>query len=129
MARPRTSTNILALRGTYKHNPAVLRAREGEPVPDGPIGDPPDALADDEKQAWVEVVAECPLGVMGDADRKHLEVVAKLVALSRRVPVEDMGPGLLGKLMSGLGLLGMNPSDRSRIKVPPKAAVNEFEDL
>lgn len=129
MGRPRTATNVLTLRGAFKNHPERMQARENAPEPSAPVGSAPDHLADDEKACWEEVAGYCPAGVLGDCDRTHLEVVAKLLALTRRKPIEEVPDGKIARLAAMLGAMGMNPAERSKVKVPPKAPKNEFEDL
>lgn len=129
MARPRTASNILELKGAFKHNPQRGKDRAHEPKPNKGIGPPPAKLRKDEKDCWDEIVSIVPAGVLGDCDRAHLELVAKLLALSRRLPIQKMPDAKLARLMAGLGLLGLNPADRSKVRATPAPPKNEFADL
>lgn len=130
MARPRTPTNVLELRGAFKRNPQRRADRADEPQPKGDVGAPPEWLAADAVRAWHDIVAVAPGGVLGDTDRIYLEVASELLALKRRVGVEAIDPAKLNRLETMLGKLGMNPADRSKVKAPgsgkPK---NEFEQF
>lgn len=117
MARPRKPTNVLELKGAFKHDPSRGRERENEPAPKAGIGPPPPHLAADEQKVWDEIVGLAPVGVFGDCDRMHVEVTARLMALLRRVGIEAIDPAKLNRLDAMLGKLGMNPSDRSKVKV------------
>ena len=118
MARPRTSTKVLELRGAFKHDPQRLEAREGEPQdlelfdPAGYSEDWPEHVI----QAWKEIVAEAPPCVLTVSDRKTVELAAFLMAEFRELTIE-MRDARLAQLIRVLGLLGMNPADRSRVKV------------
>lgn len=129
MARPRTATNIMELRGAFKKHPERRVDREDEPVPQAGIGPAPEYLADDEKSSWDYIVGTVPPGVLGDCDRTHLEVASRLFAYSRRVKVEDWSPAQIARLDMMLGKMGLNPADRSKVKAakaPPKNPFNEL---
>lgn len=117
MARPRTPSNVLELRGAYKRHPERREERAGEPEPQGEIGPAPAHLDEMARQCWEEVVSIAPIGVLGDCDRLHLEVVAELLALKRTVGIEAIDPAKLNRLDAMLGKLGLNPADRSKVKV------------
>lgn len=129
MARPRTATNIMELRGAYKKHPERRADRENEPRPLAEIGLPPETLADDERAVWEDMVARMPYGVIGDCDRDHLEVASRLMAYTRRVPVEEWEAAKIARLDAMLGKMGMNPADRSKVKAERKPPKNDFLDL
>ena len=126
MARPRTPSNVLELRGSFKAQPS--RRRIAEPQPPYPVGDCPARLNDGERAAWDEIVSTCCPGVLTNADRLAVELAARLLSESW-----DMGRGFHDKrrtqLHQLLGCFGMNPSDRTKIRVEPPAKVNKFADL
>ena len=126
MARPRTATNVLALKGAFKKDPARGRERENEPEPNAGIGPAPDSLAEDERAAWDQLVERCPRGVLGDCDANHMEVAAKLMAYTRRVPVEEWQAAYIARLDAMLGKMGMNPADRSKVKADKAPKKNPF---
>src|SRR6185369_3569970 len=117
MARPRTPSNILDLRGAFKKDPQRGRDREDEPEPKAPVGDAPEHFTDEQKAAWKYIVGIAPLGVLGDSDRAYLEIAAELFALKRDVGVKEMESSKLNRLETMLSKLGLNPADRSRVKV------------
>ncbi len=129
MARPRTATNVLELRGAFAKNPSRGRERADEPVPLGEIGSAPESLVEDEVAAWDYLVGITPAGVLGDCDRPHMEVAARLLAYSRRVSVEDWSAMKIARLDSMLGKMGLNPSDRSRVKADKAPPKNDFLNL
>ena len=135
MARPKTPTNVLQLKGAYKKHPERKPAAGTEPEAKAEIGKAPDYLESDVKAIWDEIVSlACP-GVLGDSDRCIVEIAATLMAEFRRGGRDENGRPLftdarLSRLQAALGQLGMTPADRSKVKVPQKApAGNPFGDL
>lgn len=126
MARPRTPTNVLALRGAFKRHPE--RKRPDEPKPTRAIGECPARLDEGERAAWDEIVLTCCPGVLTNADRLAVELAARLLSESW-----DMGREFHDKrrtqLHQLLGCFGMNPSDRTKIRVEPPNAANRFAEL
>ena len=134
MARPRTPTNVLQLRGAFKKDPQRARARQNEPEPKAGIGSAPDWMAADAKAAWDYLVSIALPGVLGDSDRAYLEVAAELLALKRRVGLENIKAAKLGLLDRMLSKLGLNPADRSRVTIGGKPSApaqrgNNFRNL
>jgi hypothetical protein len=125
----RTPTNVLHLRGSFERNPDRLREREGEPVGMPPISqEPPKALRKKAEQAaWREIVTTAPSGVLTRADTMMVTITAKLYArvLAGRGSVSDQRT-----LAVSLGKLGLNPADRSRVRVPTEEKPsNPFAEL
>ena len=114
MARPRTATNVLALRGTFKKNPDRGRARADEPVVTEPLGDPPEQLSAECCVAWDYLHKCAPYGVLTRADRVAFELAAVLFAQFRQSPFE-MDSAKIARLNALLGQFGMTPSDRSKV--------------
>lgn len=130
MARPRIPTNVHELKGSFKHNPDRGRARAAEPEPKAGIGPPPARLDEIQAACWDELVDLAPMHVLGDCDRHHLEMTACLLAHVRAVGVGDVHPAKLNRLFAALGQLGMNPSDRSKVKVIGGGKPgNKFDDI
>ena len=129
MGRPRTPTNVLQLKGAFAKNPARGRERENEMEAVGAVGDPPDWLEESAQVAWRELVAMVPDGCLGRSDAAHLAVVSKLYALVKVTPAGDIPPSVLQPLLAGLGSMGMNPSERSKVKIGKGPAKNAFADL
>lgn len=128
--RPRTPSNVLALKGAFDKNPSRGRERENEPEPKAGIGPAPAHLDKMARQCWDEVVSIAPVGVLGDCDRLHLEVVAELLAHKRTVGIGAIDPAKLNRLDAMLGKLGLNPADRSKVKaMKPGKSANPFDDL
>lgn len=55
MARPRTPTALLEIRGAFKRNPSRLKARQGEPIITSPLPSPPAHLSEEARTAWEEM--------------------------------------------------------------------------
>lgn len=135
MARPKTPTNVLQLRGAFKKHPERKPAAGTEPELKADIGAPPEYLDSDIKALWHELVGQSCAGVLGDADRCILEIAATLMAEFRRGGRDENGRPLftdarLSRLQAALGQLGMTPADRSKVKVPQKVpAANPFGEI
>lgn len=126
MARPRTPTNVLEMRGAFKKNPQRLKDRADEPLVLEPIGDPPATFTGDQLQAWNDIIGSAPGGVLTLADRLAVEGAARLLALDRIGKASDSQGRLLYAL---LGKFGMTPSDRSKVSAQKKAPSNPFSNL
>lgn len=133
MARPRTPTNVLEMRGAFAKNPQ--RARPDEPEALGVIGPAPDHFELDQVAAWNEITSSCHAGVLCRADRLAVEQAACLLEMSRRRPIKlDSGDMQYPEMKSSdrtmlIGLLarfGMTPSDRSKVTAPKKETANAF---
>lgn len=122
MARPRTPTNVLELRGAYVKNPQ--RKRKAEPKPTAGIGlfseGPTDLAA-----IWNEVVAQTVPGVMTVSDRLALELVCRLLAEIRQHPGE-LSVGKVTALCNLLGRFGLTPADRSKVAAPEAEKEDEW---
>lgn len=120
MPAHRKTTAEHRLSGAFDHNPARERAREGEPVPDEPIGDPPMSLHGHELACWHEIVDSAHPGVLMKPDRLYVEHGARLLAKLRDAKW-DVLPALLLRWETFLSRLGMTPADRSRVAAKLKA--------
>jgi hypothetical protein len=112
MARPRTPTNVLEMRGAYKKNPQ--RKREDEPEVATGLGPAPDYFSPEQADAWNVITSQCHAGVLCHADGIAVEIAAVLLANFRANPV-DMPAAKLARLDSLLARFGMTPSDRSKV--------------
>ena|SRR5690349_3505407 len=113
MPRPRKPTRVLELTGAFKKDPARGRAREGEPHPEGALGNPPNCLDEVQKARWNELKKQAPWLTV--SDRILVEQTCRLWALERAGTANATQSRLLS---TNLGKLGMTPSDRSKVKVP-----------
>lgn len=127
MARPRTPTAVLELKGAFRKNPARGRARAGEPKVDRPLGSPPDSLSVEVHAAWCELEEMTPDGVLTYADRWLVEMAARLMDLVRRGLAETKD---YSALMRCLASMGLTPVDRSKINLaPPDEEQDELSAL
>lgn len=124
MARPRTPTNVLDLRGSFKRHPE--RKRTGEPKPAGKIGAAPAGLDAQQKKCWREIVKDCPPNVLTNADRWAVEICAVLMA---RFRVGEATGAEVGHLRALLGQLGMTPSERAKLSIEPPKPKDDWEDF
>ena len=126
MARPRTPTNVLQLKGSFKKDPQ--RAREDAETA-GPLSAPPKHLKGEALAAWKEIAKCAPLDVLTDSDRISLELAAQLLAQFRADPIEFPAAKLV-RLEALLGKFGMTPADRAKVSGPKeKPKGNAFADL
>ncbi len=125
MARPRTPTNILELRGAFKVKPS--RKRTNEPKPIGDIGKfsigPTDIAG-----VWAEIEAQIATGVLTIGDRTAFELLCRLVADMRSKP-KDFTAGKVGLMALLLAKFGLTPSDRSRVSVAADTPAGEWADF
>lgn len=119
MPRPRKPTAVLELVGAFKHDPQRRRAREGEPVPTGDVGDAPAHLPEPVATCWREIAALAHPGSLCTADRLVLEHGAQLLA-RLRASAWQVHPTLLLRWESFLSRMGLTPADRSRVQVALK---------
>lgn len=116
MARPRKPSNVLELKGSFKHNPDRGAARVNEPVAEGVIGDAPAYMDEGARACWSEIVGMCHAGSLCAADRLVVEHGARVLAALRANAVyEDVK--LMVRLEATLGKLGLTPADRSKVQV------------
>lgn len=113
--RPRKPTAVLEANGAFAKNPQRKRARAGEPVDTRPIGEPPAYFDAVHVEAWHEVCAQSPPGVLGKSDALILEMTVRLLVRMRRSPAKR--PKWLGALGAVLSEHGWTPN-----------AVEEFKD-
>jgi hypothetical protein len=117
MARHRLPTSVLEASGAFDHDPQRREARENEPVPSGPLGDPPLGFDDGQRVVWEELACQAAPGVLTIADRILVEMGARLITRLRRG--EPLKAAEQNLILSILARMGMTPSDRSRIAAPP----------
>jgi hypothetical protein len=116
MARHRLPTSQLEASGAFDHDPQRRADREYEPVPTGPLGDPPEIFDDRQRDVWHELVALVPSGVLFNADRILVEIVCRLIARMRAG--EYLKAAETNQIISCLARMGMTPSDRSKLSSP-----------
>ncbi len=112
MARPRTPTKVLKLRGAFEKDPKRGKARENEPPPGGPLGPPPKEFDEAHQARWNEITEWCPW--LEASHRFQVEAVCRLIVRMRN----EFKSADVGILTAALSKLGMNPVDRSKVQMP-----------
>lgn len=128
MGRTPKPTAIHEINGAFDHNPQRRDAREHEPVPSGPLGDPPACLDETEAAIWHELEGMVPAGVLTNADRLLLEITCRLMKVERKggrhIPknegqvFEPMKSSERSQLIQCLSRMGLTPADRTRLIAP-----------
>ena len=126
MARPRTPTNVLELRGAFAKNPQ--RKRPNEPKPEADVGVPPKHFDESHKAIWKEIKKNSASGVMTISDRLALELLCVLVCQFRTDPA-GFSAAKMARMDSLFGKFGFTPADRSKVSVTPKKNANAFSDF
>jgi hypothetical protein len=135
MPARRKPTALLEASGAFDHNPARRREREGEPVPEGPLGEPPakwleQAAAGNPKYAkyveiWYRFAAQASFGVLSSMDRSFIKQAVDLEYRLDRA-MDGYGPALTAGEQAAfnkcLVQMGCVPSERSRVKGQTKTA-------
>jgi hypothetical protein len=120
----RKPTRLLEISGAFKKDPQ--RRRNHEPIPSGPLGDPPGFLPEPVKACWRELNAMIPPGVLAVSDRWAVELAARAMANARDGSITNAERAVLSSL---LGRMGLTPVDRARIAAPPpvlSGSIKEF---
>lgn len=119
--RPPKATKLHVIQGTDR--PHRMKHRAPEPVVEGAIGQPPESLSDElERAVWHEIASVASW--LTPADRSTLETFCRLKALERRNFLSMTGAQLSG-LNKLSGLMGLNPSERSRVKMPEPPKISD----
>jgi hypothetical protein len=113
MGRPRKPTAVLELTGAFRKNP---KRRRTEPVPTGPLGEPPEHFTIEQAQVWHELAGACSPGVLTASDRLLVEIAAVMMLQFRKQGAHTKR-GDLNLLISILSRMGMSPADRLRLGV------------
>ena len=93
MARPRTPTALLELRGAFRNHPSRLRERKNEPLVTIALPDPPHHLTPSVASMWREMQTR---GFwLTSADRFFLEIAARLMADQRRDRLKSADTSML----------------------------------
>jgi hypothetical protein len=125
MPAHRKPTALLEASGYFRKHPERRAARANEPKPNGPLGDPPAWLNRTAVQCWHRLVARVPYPLT-NADEHILAFTCSLEAKIRRGNA-SIGEGNL--YTKCLTKLGMTPSDRSLVYVPPDTTGRGFADI
>jgi hypothetical protein len=113
MARPRTPTALLELRGAFKNHPSRLKDRKYEPLVSTPLPEPPSRLNNQTASMWREMKAR---GFwLTSADKFLVEIAAILMAAYRG---DRQKSGDTALLIGLLGKIGFSPNDRVKLNLP-----------
>ena len=113
MSRPRKPTKVLELNGAFERNPQRRKAREHEPQPTGPLGDPPAHLDEAQQARWGEIAGWAPW--LTETDRPLVESTCRLWMRIRSADAKSMEYAMF---TANLSKLGMTPVDRSKVQMP-----------
>lgn len=123
MARPRTPSKVLDIRGAFKKNPQ--RKRLNEPMPIGEVGKYGIGTTNP-SEIWDELVSICPPHVLKNSDRFVMEIAVEYLRQFRESPA-NYSNERIRILISLLGKFGMTPSDRAKLSIP-EANKSSVED-
>src|SRR5215217_6407763 len=118
MARPRTPTAILELKGAFKKDPQRKAAREGEPVVENPVGSPPKHVSKPAALIWRRVVKEAYW--LRSTHRDVLEAFCVYKAAFETDPL-SMKSAQVAQMMKAMTELGLTAASQTKVKVPEKA--------
>lgn len=126
MPRHRQPREIAELKGSIKRNPQRYR---GRPASSGlPLGEAPDHLSAQTKDAWKDL-EQCSLpGVLQGSDRFIMEITAGLLAEFRSKP-SQFPAGKYRSLISCLGRIGLTPAERTNVGVGVHAGIGAFDEF
>ena len=123
MARPRTATKILELKGAHKKDPN--RSRPNEPEGQGLFPQcAPEHLNSDQVRYWNEIKNLVPAGVLTGSDVLQVEICTYLLEQIR----EEYGRvsvSLIARFTTEINKLGLDPSGRAKLAID-KPSVNRF---
>lgn len=119
MPARRKPTRELEATGTLRDHPGRYAARANEPREIDKLGDCPSYMSVKLKRIWREIVGNVPEGWLKRSDRPTLELCVRLMEQLRAGTISNQGMSVLN---TTLAKLGFNPSDRSRVSMPPPAA-------
>ena len=127
MARPRTATKILEMRGAFKKHPERKRPRE--PKPSAALNKrTPSHLKADQQKSWRLLMKLVPPGVLMNSDLLIVEIAACLTAEYRRDP-DAMPTARITRLETVIGKLGLTPPDRAKLMVAETEVPGDFDDV
>jgi hypothetical protein len=114
MARPRTPTAVLELRGAFINHPSRLHERQNEPFVTEPLPDAPRGIAKPVKIAWTEMKERGSLWLRSP-DQFLVHIAAFYMARYRNGECSSAETALLIK---GLNMIGFSPSERRKLNLP-----------
>jgi hypothetical protein len=110
MARPRTPTSVLKLRGAFKNHPSRGRDRENEPIISTALPAPPRYLESATAAMWLAIRSRGYW--LTSADRFLVEIAAALMA---RYRIDELKSGDVSMLITLLGKIGFSPNERGKM--------------
>jgi hypothetical protein len=113
MARPRTPTAVLKLRGAFINHPSRGRDREFEPHIATDLPSPPRSLDLAPAAMWMDMKSRGYW--LSSADQFLVEIAAKLMA---RYRIDQLKSGDVSQLIGLLGKIGFSPNERGRMSLP-----------
>jgi hypothetical protein len=113
MARPRTPTAVLELRGAFKNHPSRLRERKYEPLVTTALPEPPKYLTKATTATWLEIQSRGYW--LTNADRFLVEIAARFMADYR---TDKLKSGDVSLLIALLGKIGFSPNERGKLNLP-----------
>ena len=125
MARHKTPSNVLDLKGSYKKHPERRNNEEPEGLPLD--SKPPKYFDKEHVKHWNDLISRIPDGVVTNSDYYLLVIGAAILA-----EIEETQGHLpnerIAKFVTISAKLGLTPSDRVGLKVPQKKK-NKFDDI
>src|ERR1700722_8032682 len=116
MARPRTPTAVLELRGAFKNHPSRLLDRKNEPIVTTALPTPPARLPRPVRDMWLQMQSHGHW--LTSADKYLVEIAAALMARYRS---DELKSGDVSLLIGLLGKLGFSPNERGRMDLPTRS--------
>jgi hypothetical protein len=113
MARPRTPTGVLELRGAFKNHPSRWKDRESEPRVTATLPGPPGYLVPATAATWLEMKSRGHW--LTSADRFLVEIAATLMA---RYRIDKLKSADVSQLIGLLGKIGFSPGERGKMSIP-----------
>ena len=131
MARQRTPTNVLYLKGAFKKNPKRAKNRKNEPKPTAGIGTCPQYLIKTEKRykaIWDDFVNRAAPGVLTCSDISALALLVKL-EFEIMTNFEKMKNARISQYRLLSGAFGFTPADRSKVDTGKRPDAGEFNEF
>jgi hypothetical protein len=104
------------MRGSFRKHPERKREREGEPEVTQGLGKAPSVLDEAERARWRDIAKTAPW--LNVSHRPMVEQTCQLWMMQRR---GTASPGHMKLFASNMRVLGMTPTDSSKVKMPPAA--------
>ena len=131
MARQRTPTNVLYLKGAFKKDPKRAKGRQNEPKPTAGIGACPKDLIKAKKgykAIWDNFVKTAAPGVLTCSDQRSLALLVKL-EFEIMNKFETMANARISQYRLLSGAFGFTPANRSNVDTGKRPDVGEFNEF